>query len=304
MNTTLRNSRALLFLILMGLSISAHAQIPVVPTIPDNLSAEMKQYLAARRDQFAASRSAFIAKATAHNLRCHEVPLDSPLARNCAAARERLTRELATLQMASDALAVEIGGAAGRHALENERQIQRMVAALPKVDEIENSPAADMSHKALEAAANHDWPVALAWWQTALQKDPANESLKRAIDLAQWMVDYPKPAAKSANPLFKEAIHTAVQGNAVRAIELARNVVTKNQSLSSQADSFVSGVIMENALRAGNGSAVQPPVQGLRALSDDLYEYAFEAQLVGRPDTEELFKQADFFYMFDQGKSQ
>ena len=298
-----RSFRFVLLLAMLGFSISSHAQIPAVPTIPDNLSAEMKNFLEARRDQFAASRSAFIAKVTAHNDHCHEVPLETPLAQDCAAARERLTRELATLQMAADALAAEIGGAAGRHALENERQIQRMVAALPKIDEIEKSPAADMAHKALEAAAKHDWPVALAWWQTALQRDPANASLKRSVELAQWMANYPKPAVKPANPLFKETISAAIQGDTAHAIQFAKTTVTENQFVAEEGERIASGIMMESTLRAGNGAPPKAPVPGLRAVSDEMYEYALEAQLVGRPNAEELFKQADFFYMFDQGKS-
>jgi hypothetical protein len=303
--------RFVLILVLLGFSISSHAQIPAVPTIPDNLSDEMEKLLGARRDQFAANRAAFIAEATAHNQRCHEVPLDTPLAQDCTGARDKLTIELSRLQMAADALAVEIGGAAGRHALEDERQIERMVAALPKIDEIEKSPGADMAHKAFEAAALHDWPVALAWWQSALLKDPTNESLKRAIDLAQWMVDYPKPAAKPANPLFKEAIHTAVQGNAVSAIELIRNVVTENQPLSSQADRLISGVIVVQALHSEDYHvfpvAAHTPteeIEDIRPLSAELLEYAFEAQLVGEQKmAEELFKESEFYYMFDQGKT-
>lgn len=57
------------------------------------------------------------------------------------------------------------------------------------IPEIANSPQAERARKGLVAASNHDWKVALAWYQDALNHDPGNKALTRAVDLAQWMVN-------------------------------------------------------------------------------------------------------------------
>jgi len=59
---------------------------------------------------------------------------------------------------------------------------------IANIPELAESPAAERARKGLVAAANHDWKVALAWYQDALNHDPGNPVLKRAVDLAQWMV--------------------------------------------------------------------------------------------------------------------
>jgi hypothetical protein len=60
---------------------------------------------------------------------------------------------------------------------------------VPRVEEIERSPAADMARDGLQAVVEHNWPLALSLWQKALRRDPDNAALKRSVDLAQWMVD-------------------------------------------------------------------------------------------------------------------
>jgi len=59
---------------------------------------------------------------------------------------------------------------------------------LPK--EVENSipatPAGDRVRKGLQAIQAHDWKVALAWFQDALNKQPGDPGLERLVDLAQY----------------------------------------------------------------------------------------------------------------------
>ncbi len=66
-----------------------------------------------------------------------------------------------------------------------------LIATIP---ELAASPQAERARKGLVAAANHDWKLALAWYQDALNRDPGNPALTRAVDLAQWMVKA-RPAA-------------------------------------------------------------------------------------------------------------
>jgi hypothetical protein len=58
--------------------------------------------------------------------------------------------------------------------------------ALP--DSVEDSPGVFEARKGVVAAAKGDWAVALAWYQTALQKDPRNAALSgMAADAASHL---------------------------------------------------------------------------------------------------------------------
>jgi hypothetical protein len=60
---------------------------------------------------------------------------------------------------------------------------QAAVSQLTQAPEIENSPGAREAHKGMEVLQQHDNAAALAWFQTALQKDPNNAALKRTVEL-------------------------------------------------------------------------------------------------------------------------
>ncbi len=72
---------------------------------------------------------------------------------------------------------------------------------LPKFvqDSIPHTPAGDRVRKGFQAVLNHDWPVALAWFQDALNKKPGDAGLERLVDLARFTLNYrnhpPAPAA-------------------------------------------------------------------------------------------------------------
>jgi tetratricopeptide (TPR) repeat protein len=51
--------------------------------------------------------------------------------------------------------------------------------------EIPRTPAGDRVRKGFQAIAQHDWPVALAWFQEAGNLEPDNAGLRRLIDLAR-----------------------------------------------------------------------------------------------------------------------
>lgn len=196
-----RLAKLALCLLAVGVSCGAGAQVPAVPDLPGNLPVEASRKLLAQRDQFAARRESFLSEGKAHNQRCRDVPLDTPEATACAAARNRLAAELVRLRQASAALQAEIGGETGRAALAEKRRAEQMVtdishgaAALlppdfPRIEEIENSPGVEAWRRGMDASINHDWPLALAWFQTARQKDPENAALGRAVELAQWISD-------------------------------------------------------------------------------------------------------------------
>jgi hypothetical protein len=63
---------------------------------------------------------------------------------------------------------------------------------LPKEvnDAIPLTPAGDRLRKGFQAIQNHDWKVALVWFQDAQNKEPNNTSIKRLVDLAKFTLQY------------------------------------------------------------------------------------------------------------------
>lgn len=64
-----------------------------------------------------------------------------------------------------------------------------VLAGLPRLEEVENSPGRDAWLAGMAAAAESDWNVAVPAFETALQKDPGNAALARAVELARWTRD-------------------------------------------------------------------------------------------------------------------
>ncbi len=60
-------------------------------------------------------------------------------------------------------------------------------SGLPKAVEasIPQTPAGNRVRKGLQAVAMHDWKVALAWFQDALNQEPNNPELQKLVDFAQ-----------------------------------------------------------------------------------------------------------------------
>ncbi len=77
---------------------------------------------------------------------------------------------------------------------------------LPK--EVENSipatPAGNGVRKGLQAIQTHDWKVALAWFQDALNKQPGDPGLERLVDLAQYTLQRQSQAITVNTPAETE----------------------------------------------------------------------------------------------------
>jgi hypothetical protein len=73
---------------------------------------------------------------------------------------------------------------------------------LPKSieDSIPHTPAGDRVRKGFQAISEHDWKVALAWFQDALKHEPDSPGLKRLVDLAQFTLQQKSDLA--AKPTF------------------------------------------------------------------------------------------------------
>lgn len=97
-------------------------------------------------------------------------------------------------------------------------------SGLPKsVEEsIPPTPAGDRVRKGFQAIADHDWVVAKAWFEDALNREPGDPGLQRLVDLAQFTLQKnrekttpsPPPERMSADEI---AAKTAIIGNALEA---------------------------------------------------------------------------------------
>ena len=80
-------------------------------------------------------------------------------------------------------------------------EARNVPSGLPKVviDAIPLTPAGDRLRKGFQAVQAHDWKVALAWFQDALNKEPGNPSFQRLVDLAQFTLNYQLKVAPVAS---------------------------------------------------------------------------------------------------------
>ncbi|HEY5042548.1 MAG TPA: hypothetical protein VIK53_11150 [Verrucomicrobiae bacterium] len=64
-------------------------------------------------------------------------------------------------------------------------------SGLPKSVEatIPLTPAGDRVRKGFQAASQHDWKVALAWFQDALNQQPGDPALQQLVDFAQFSLN-------------------------------------------------------------------------------------------------------------------
>jgi hypothetical protein len=64
---------------------------------------------------------------------------------------------------------------------------------VPRLEEVENSPGQEAWLRGMDAVVQRDWQLAQAWFETALQRDPTNLALGRAVLLARWAREGPQP---------------------------------------------------------------------------------------------------------------
>lgn len=169
-----------------------------------------------------------------------------------------------------------------------------------QVPELKQSPAADRITKGFQAVINHDWPLALAWWKDALQRDPNNAALKRLVDLAQWMVDRRK--SKAAGPVtpLSAAIHSAARGDstgAIRQFELAKS---ENPAIASQVDSMITELRERQVKEAKDAYVAEywsrKIEKDMREIVDGLIETGMNRLIIGDDKgAQEAFDMADFF---------
>ena len=169
-----------------------------------------------------------------------------------------------------------------------------------QVPELKNSPAADRITKGFQAVIKHDWPVALAWWQDALNRDPNNAALKRSVDLAQWMVDKRKATAAGPVTPLGAALHSASRGDhagAIRQFELAKK---ENPAIAPQADSMIDALRQRQAKDANDAKSAAywngEIKKGTQKMVDAMFETGMNRLSVGdEKGAQAAFNDADFF---------
>ncbi|HEX6102441.1 MAG TPA: hypothetical protein VF031_05285 [Alphaproteobacteria bacterium] len=89
---------------------------------------------------------------------------------------------------------------------------------LPIPEQMLNSPALGEWRKAMDAVMKRDWAVAAAWFKQGLNKDPANDALLRAADLADWTLGQRRQEeeAKGALLLIDQAFAARDAGDFTR----------------------------------------------------------------------------------------
>ncbi len=164
-----------------------------------------------------------------------------------------------------------------------------------QVSELKNSPAADRIDKGFQAVIKHDWPVALAWWQDALNRDPNNIVLKRSVDLAQWMVD--KRKAKAAGPPspLAAAIYNASHGDSATAIRQFELAKAENPGSAAQIDDMINALRQRQAKDAKAAYWNREIKKQNQELVDGLFETGINRLSIGdEKGAQEAFSDATF----------
>jgi tetratricopeptide (TPR) repeat protein len=124
-----------------------------------------------------------------------------------------------------------VGGVSG-DAMIVDAGVQKWGADFVAGLKLPNPDLAERTRKGLQAAANHDWPVALAWWQDALDRDPNNPVLKRSVDLARWMVAQRQQTGWVASKPVDDAFAAWAKGDAAQAQRLIKQAQPKSLSVT------------------------------------------------------------------------
>jgi tetratricopeptide (TPR) repeat protein len=169
-----------------------------------------------------------------------------------------------------------------------------------QVPELKNSPAADRISKGFQAVINRDWPVALAWWQQALQRDPGNAALKRSVELAQWMVDKRKANAAAPVTPLGAAIHSAARGDHAGAIRQFELVKAENPASAPHIDDMINALRQRQAKDARDAKAAAywsgEIKKGTQKMVDEMFEAGMNRLSIGdEKGAQEAFNDADFF---------
>lgn len=98
---------------------------------------------------------------------------------------------------------------------------------------IKDPAVGERMRKGLDAVANGDWPVALAWWQDALQRDPTNPAIQRSVDLAKYTIEYRKRMGIRPSTPYDAAFAAWSKGQKQEAIQIFQQKAANNSDVAS-----------------------------------------------------------------------
>jgi len=297
----------------------AYAAIPALPEIPTTLPDAVREPLIAKRKPLALKKQALISEGEANTRQCTNIKEGSEQHQACLSKLREFNAKVEALRVERDRLADEIEAAIAANTdpivVDARVALKEGADLLAQVPELERSPAADRIRKGFQALMTvpRDWPVALAWWQEALQRDPNNAALIRSVDLAQWMVDSRKRAASRQTTSTYPVIDAFMRGDATDAIQLIEQAKKRNVIQDAEAERMTNIINKQVKQRAAaptgpklspkSASMAQMATAGDRALSEQMFEEGLQFLIMGDyQHADQMFGQADFQRNFDAGK--
>jgi hypothetical protein len=153
---------------------------------------------------------------------------------------------------------------------------------------IKDPEVGERMRKGLQAVANGDWPVALAWWQDALNRDPHNLAIQRSVDLAQSTLDYRARVAKLPPTPYSPALDAWTKGERGDAMALMRKTAAQSQASAEAAKPLVNQMLdftaLDEALERKLTDTIAPPAAPSPDHPPSLHEVkAFTEQLGKNP---------------------
>jgi hypothetical protein len=160
---------------------------------------------------------------------------------------------------------------------------QQAPTGLPKSMEAEipNTPAGDRVRKGFQAIMNHDWNLAHAWFQDALNHDPGNAGIQRLVELAEYTMNRPNnlhplaaPRSLKADTRPQDATTATVDARLDKPMDpgLARALDDFNQKYSPKHPELQKPMIASPAAQRDKSndqtkaaSSPDPPHQAIKA---------------------------------------
>ncbi len=286
------------------------AGLPAMPEIPADLPEEVRETLIVKRAPLAHRKLALIEEGELFNRSCVNLEKGSSRHQDCVAKQAEFHAKVEALRHDMGKLVDEIHAASAaetqRRATPNldpsvvDARVPRDGAHLiAQVPELERSPAADRITKGFQAVIRHDWPVALAWWQDALQRDPTNVALQRSVDLAQWMVKYRTAAPTESAKSFTAAVHAAAKRDYAEAVRQLERAKAENPAIAPHANRMITAIEQQAAQRVREATVNWQIERQTHAVVEGLRDTGMNRLSIGdETGAQEAFRDADFFSMF------
>jgi hypothetical protein len=256
--------------LLLGSVVPASAQnIPALASLPATFATSNPD-LVGLRAALTQERTTLHAKVNSLNAQCATVVEGSAAETSCRRDQAQLLSALNShIQKSKDfnTTAQAAAIAATSPAPLNDSSVvdaRNVPTGLPKSVEAEipDTPAGNRVRKGFEAIIDHDWNVARAWFQDALNHDPGNAGIQRLIDLAEYTMK------RAKQPPGKPVVDTSAQDKAAMKLLDQQIDAQMNADLAKSLNDF-----NRNALPKHSESK-SPPAKldaNWRAFFDDLF---------------------------------